>query len=159
MYVHFVTFSIMQSLYKAAHTAAVAGKGPKYRTDLDISKLATELVRVPLLADLDTAALRKLAQEVHAEVHLPGSVLMRQGDHGERMLLLTQGAANIFKIPDDDFVVMHSSGRWPARVPPVLKPAPQVRIRSPHVPCSPRMLCYACSCQDRVIARQADSAM
>lgn len=81
---------------------------------------------MPLLAALDTAVLRKLAQEVHAEVHLPGSVLMRQGDHGDRMLLLTQGAVRVFKIPDDEFVVVHSSGRWHANVSTALKQAPQV---------------------------------
>lgn len=117
----------MQSLYKAAHTASLATVAPKHRSDLDISKLATELVRVPLLSDLDTVALRKLAQEAAAEVHLPGSVLMRQGDHGDRMLLLTQGAVRVLKIPDEEFVVVHSSGRWRAHVPPTLKPVAQVR--------------------------------
>jgi hypothetical protein len=71
----------VQSVYKAAHTAAIASKQSKYRSDLDVSKLATELVRVPLLATLDNAALRRLAQDAHSEVHLPGSVMMRQVRH------------------------------------------------------------------------------
>eukprot|EP00892_Ulva_mutabilis_P003631 jgi/Ulvmu1/163/UM001_0167.1 len=120
---HFQAVSQASSVspYQAAHTAAIATKAPKHRTDLDISKLATELVRVPLLAGLDTAVLRKLAQEAHAEVHLPGSVLMRQGDHGDRMALLTRGTVRVLKIPEDEFVIAQSSGRWPAHVPPSLK--------------------------------------
>lgn len=110
---------------------------------------------MPLLAALDTAVLRKLAQEAPAEVHLPGSVLMRQGDHGDRMLLLTQGTARVFKIPDDEFVVVHSSGRWPSHVPPALKQAAQVL----HCAACPRRAAPPACSHEVPVATPASAAL
>jgi hypothetical protein len=47
------------------------------------------------------------------------------------MLLLTHGTAHVFKIPDDEFVIAQSSGRWGPQPPASLKPQAAVRAAAP----------------------------
>ena len=117
----------LQSVYRATHISAVASKPADARTPLEVSKLANELTRVPLLATLDDASLRKLAEEVRLQVHLPGSVIMRQGDPGDRMFLLTEGSVNVMKMPEEQLAVINNLGAWAACIEPVLKDSAQAR--------------------------------
>jgi hypothetical protein len=116
----------LQSVYSAAHISRIASKPPQSRSYLEVSKLASELTRVPLLATLDTQSLRKLAEEVQLEVHLPGSLIMRQGDFGDRMFLLTEGSVSVMKLPEEELTIIRNFGTWADSVEPLLKDSAQV---------------------------------
>lgn len=120
----------MQSVYSASHISCIASKPPHTRSYLDISKLSGELSRIPLLASLDVASLRKLAEQVWLEVHLPGSIMMRQGDFGDRLYLLTEGCVNVMKMPKEELAVIRKLGGWPDSVEPDLKDSSQVLHRT-----------------------------
>lgn len=122
--------AVLQSVYSSAHISAIASIPPQERSYLDVSKLASELSRVPLLQKLDNSSLRKLATEVHLEVHLPGSVVMRQTDFGDRMFLLTEGSVHVMKIPDDEMAIVRNLGTWPDAVEPLLKDTVQVLFQT-----------------------------
>jgi hypothetical protein len=120
----------MQSVYSASHISAIASKPPKSRSYLEVSKLAAELSRVHVLSALDVPALRQLAEQVRLQVHLPGSVLMRQGDVGDRMFLLTEGSVNVMKVPEEELSIIRTLGTWPDTVEPLLKDSPQVLFQT-----------------------------
>lgn len=126
----------MQSVYRAAHISAIASKPAEARSHLEVSKLASELSRVPLLATLDQESLRKLAEEVHLQVHLPGSVVMRQGDIGDKMFLLTEGCVSVMKMPEEELAIIRELGTRPESIDPILKDSTEVMLhRGPLFPC------------------------
>jgi hypothetical protein len=116
----------MQSVYCASHISQIASKPPNSRSYVEVCKLAGELSEVPLLATLDEPGLRQLAEEVQLEVHLPGSVLMRQGEFGDRMFLLTEGSVNVMKLSEEELSHVRSLGKWPDTEKPLLKGSSQV---------------------------------
>jgi hypothetical protein len=85
---------------------------------------------VPILETLDEKDLAAIAKEVGVQIHRPGSVLMRQGDRGDKMFLLTGGAVHVFRIPAQEFPVVQSLESWAPTVEPSLRPLHAVRLCS-----------------------------
>jgi hypothetical protein len=120
----------VQGVFTAAHVAALAGKPPQCRSEVDLMKLRAQIARVPQLAALSDAGACRLAAEVHSEVHLPGSIFMRQGDKGGGMVLLLDGSAHVLTLSDEELAVKHRIGAWSLDGAALQKRAPlHVRLR------------------------------
>lgn len=72
--------------------------------------------------------------QVRAQVHLPGSVVVRQGDRGNEMFLLLEGSAQVMRMPEEDHAWAHGMlSSWQEPIKPLLKPDLQVQS---HAPCA-----------------------
>ena len=57
---------------------------------------AARLKKIPLFADLDAAALTELAQQLSPERYASGQDMVRQGDAGDKLYVISRGQAAVF---------------------------------------------------------------
>src|SRR6185436_6866866 len=84
--------------YSAGRSASQPGSPRRYRTAVSprhVPASVTELARVGLFADLTGETLTKLADRMQREEVTPGTVLIREGEPGDRFFVLLSGVAGV----------------------------------------------------------------
>ncbi|HZU69381.1 MAG TPA: cyclic nucleotide-binding domain-containing protein [Ktedonobacteraceae bacterium] len=60
------------------------------------------LANVPLFSGLDKKELRELARSVQERTYSPGTVIVKQGDTGSGLYIITKGRVHITQVSDPD---------------------------------------------------------
>ncbi|HEY7874937.1 MAG TPA: cyclic nucleotide-binding domain-containing protein, partial [Actinomycetota bacterium] len=80
---------LYQSLYEEQMGSATAGGKPRLGPE------AARLKKVPMFSGLQGTALADLADRLMIEKFAPGEDVVRQGDPGEKLYIITQGQADV----------------------------------------------------------------
>ena len=110
----------VQSPFTAAHLCALAATPPGARPPAAVAALAAELRRAPLAGAVGAAALAALARTASAQLHAPGSVIMRQGDRGACMHVVLEGSVNVHALAPEAAAVRAALAATAAEAPPTL---------------------------------------